>query len=276
MKMIEQLKKWWNGGDFSDGGQSVSATAPQFTDDRPAPKRGRPPVAIDGREVARLHDQLGWSFRKIGRHLKHDAGTVLTRYEEWRANHPTRAVELKPETILIVPALPPDFNAALSGLIAPAPAIRAPAPKSTQPEPQTAPIEIPYLFLVSQADAALAVAHGLATIAWGDSAIPALASARRVYLVADEPLRSAILAELANSSIASKVRIAYGDRDALFVLAKRTFVAGQGRQPREFERFAYIPSDSPEPQTPRLIPQMEPMPHGGFAPDTPWPNRALQ
>lgn len=265
MRIVEWFKRRWNSGEISEGSQAVSATDQPLLSDSPAfpnesPKRGRPAVEVD-RARAEAMLRAGMPQAEVARRLGIKAPTLFNRIKEWAAN-PLPPVEPDPPRASVAPvavrlptaqsgtseppaALPPAFQDAISGLKKPAPkpaevpTVVAEMPIVEAPEPVYP--EVPYLFLVAnEKDCVTAAAYGLFSVAWTDSQAPArMRASRRVYLVTrtDEE-RQTILAALQQNPVRARVRVCVGDLEPLCMIAKRTFIEGNGQQPEVFEVFS--------------------------------------
>lgn len=301
MRILNTINEWWK--------RTIGAKEPV---ELPNAVLGRPRLQVDIAEIVRLSG-LGWSPRRIAKHLDLTRDTVRRRLAEWRASQPEdvpvpdppRAVaaeEPKRPAEAVGPiemptVLPEAFQGAISGLTKPAPAVRQPKPaeasevdevEELEPENETAdevepvqPIEeatVPFRFLVAnQTDCERAWAYRLPAMVWSGAQAPELRNVRRIYVVVpDEAVRAGIVEALRKSPIASRVRVCVGQTEALFMVGRRELAAERGdfRDFAAFERFANI---RPPAEPPKLIARPEPCVRGsGYVADTPWPNSALQ
>lgn len=272
---------------FSDGGQALL--------NEPSRAAGRPAIFVD-RAKAEAMLRAGIAQAEVARRLGIKAPTLFNRIKEWAANplpavepvtipDPPRAV-VAPETIK-APIRPAEPNGSiakapeppaglLDGLVRPGVAVKTP---QVIPEVRTVAAEPDeeYLFLTADekdADAA-AGKYGLHAAAWTDSNVQGrIRGAKRLYVVVpDDSARAGILEALAKSPVASRIRLCFGGTTELFTIARRVFVDGNAQQVEVFERFAGL-GTAPEPI---LIRRPEPVvKHGGLAPDSYFPNSALQ
>lgn len=254
----------------------------------------RPMSEVDLLNVHRLHTVENQSLRSIARTLRVPFTNLQRHYTRWLRTQPAEpdpvpavqdpprvqiaeeppATSARPEPTQEAVALPPGLEAALDGLLAPAPRQIAPAPI---PEAPTVAAEEPsreFIFLVAdQSTRELAFYRAPCTI-WSDASAPELRDARRIYLVVpDDPARVGILGALRKSPLRDRVRVCIGQPEALFIVAARELSETRGdfRNYTGFEAFAGIVAAT----EPVIVKRPEPVVRGsGYVAD-PWPNRSL-